>query len=325
MAAIMNSAILNLAILDSAIFVFPLKLTHTCQNWFPSFVQKNLHSHYPPHHLHKKNFTHSFWLNLMMVAIFNSAILNSANLDSDFCHCWNSDTLLSSLRFTQKHSPSTLTLTQTNSFWFKLDSWQLISMMAAILDSPCAFWNSDTLFSSLSFTQKYSPSTLTDDSAILNSTNLDSWISLHALNPTHTCQDWWPPILQKKNVILTLPWPNLGIRLNHSSILTQTHSYLLKIDVPSHLAQKKLHCTSSLPNHFAQDKTSLIHSDSTWWWWPSGILPSWILPSWISASAICGIKTPCFLPSDSLPKILSLHSVSDSKLIHSASNSLIFA
>ena len=37
-------AILNLAILDSAILVFPLKLTHTCQDGFPPFAQKNLHS-----------------------------------------------------------------------------------------------------------------------------------------------------------------------------------------------------------------------------------------------------------------------------------------
>ena len=44
MAAILNSAILNLATLDSAIIVFPLKLTHTCQDWFPPFAQKNLHS-----------------------------------------------------------------------------------------------------------------------------------------------------------------------------------------------------------------------------------------------------------------------------------------
>ena len=34
------AAILNLAILDSAILVFPLKLTHTCQDWFPPFAQK---------------------------------------------------------------------------------------------------------------------------------------------------------------------------------------------------------------------------------------------------------------------------------------------
>ena len=37
--AILNSAILNLAILDSAILVIPLKLTHTCQDWFPTFAQ----------------------------------------------------------------------------------------------------------------------------------------------------------------------------------------------------------------------------------------------------------------------------------------------
>ena len=40
MAAILNSAMLNSAILDSAILVFPLKLTHTCQDWFPPFAQK---------------------------------------------------------------------------------------------------------------------------------------------------------------------------------------------------------------------------------------------------------------------------------------------
>ena len=39
-------------------------------------------------------------------------------------------------------------------------------------------------------------------------------------------------------------------------------------------------------------KTSLIHSDSTWWW-----QPSWILPCWI--------QTPCFLLSDSLKNTLT--------------------
>ena len=34
------AAILNSAILDSAILVLPLKLTHTCQDWFPPFAQK---------------------------------------------------------------------------------------------------------------------------------------------------------------------------------------------------------------------------------------------------------------------------------------------
>ena len=76
----MMAAILNSAILDTAI-------------------------------LHKKKFTCSFWLNLMM-----PAILNSAMLDSDIA-ILDLDTLLSSLRLTQKHSSSTLTLTQTNSIW----------------------------------------------------------------------------------------------------------------------------------------------------------------------------------------------------------------
>ena len=62
----------------------------------------------------KKSFTHSFWLNLMMAAILNSAMLDSDTAILD------SNTLLSSLRFTQKHSHSTLTLTQTNSIWLKL-------------------------------------------------------------------------------------------------------------------------------------------------------------------------------------------------------------
>ena len=67
-----------------------------------------------PSFAHKKNFTHSFWLNVMMAAILNSTMLDSDTAIMD------SDTFLSSLRFTQKHSPSTLTLTQTNLIWLKL-------------------------------------------------------------------------------------------------------------------------------------------------------------------------------------------------------------
>ena len=109
-----------------------------------------------------------------------AAILNSAILDSDTA-ILDSDTLCSSLRLTQKHSPSTLTLPQSHSFWLNL-------MMAAILNSAfmdsailhkknftCSFWlklmmaailnstildlnmgilDSNTLLSSLRFTKK---------------------------------------------------------------------------------------------------------------------------------------------------------------------------
>ena len=95
-----------------------------------------------------------------------AAILNSTMLDSDTAILdW--DTFLSSLRFTHKHSPSTLTLdsnlfnlTQTYSFSVNL-------MMAAILNS-----------------------------AILNLAILDSAILDFPLNLTLTCQDWFPPFAQ---------------------------------------------------------------------------------------------------------------------------------
>ena len=110
---LMMVAFFNLAILDLTILVFPLILTHTCQEWFPPFAQKNLLTFASPPFA-QKNFTHSFWLNLMM-----AAILNPAMLDSDTA-ILASDTLLSFLRFTQKYSHSTLTLNQTNSIWLKL-------------------------------------------------------------------------------------------------------------------------------------------------------------------------------------------------------------
>ena len=86
-------------------------------------ISSQTHSHLPRlvPTICTKHFIHSFWLNMMMAAILNSAMLdsNTAILDSD--------TLLSSLRFTQKHSQihSTLTLTQTNSIWLNLFHFHL--------------------------------------------------------------------------------------------------------------------------------------------------------------------------------------------------------
>ena len=153
MAAILNSAILNSTILYSGI-------------------------------LHNNNLTHSFSFNLMMGAILNSAILDSAilyMLDSDTA-ILDSDTLLSSLRFTQKHSHSTLTLTQTNSIWFKL------------IHFHWTWW--------------WQPSWI-----------LQSWI--------------WPSWIQPSNIFLSnsLTFAKIG---------------------PHHLHKK----------------TSFIHSGSTWWWQP---------------------------------------------------------
>ena len=97
-----------------------------------------LNSAFGFNHFSQKNFTHSFWLNLMMAAILNSSMLESGTAILD------SDTLLSSLRFTQKHSHSTLTMTQTNSIWLKLiyshltwwcqPSWNLPSWIQPFLN-----------------------------------------------------------------------------------------------------------------------------------------------------------------------------------------------
>ena len=297
--------ILNLAILNSATLVFPLKLTHTCQDCIPPFAQKWLHSHFPPHNLHKKNI-HSFiltqlddgshlefyhvgfrhchvgfrhllifsqihsktfslhydsWLKLIQ-SDSNLFILTQLDDGShlEFGHLEFVHLRFSHLNFFLSNS---LTLAKigshhlpkkkafTNSFWPNL-------MMAAILnstmlDSDTAILDSDTSLSSLRFTQKHSHSTLT-----LTQTN-SFW-----LKPIHSHSTYWCSHLE---------FCHLGF--SHLSFSSQTHSHLPRL----------------VPTICTKKKPSLIHSDSTWWW-----QPSWILPCWI--------QTPCFLLSDSLKNTL---------------------
>ena len=207
-----------------------------------------------------------------------AAILNSAMLDSDTA-ILDSDILVSSLRFTQKYSHSTLTLTQTNSIWLKLihsDStwwWQpslilpswiqpfctkkftcsfwLNLMMAAILksamlDSDTAILDSDIFLSFLRFTQKYSHSTLT-----LSQTN-SIWLKLYSIwFPSWWHPSWIHPFCTKRTSLIhsdSTWWWQLSWKL------------------------------TSFIQPFCTKKTSLIHSHSTWWWKPSWTLPSWIHP-----------------------------------------------
>ena len=99
----------------------------------------------------------------------------------------------------------------------------------------------------------------------------------------HSDSTWW---LQLSWYLPSSIQPFCTKKL-HSCILTQ-------LDDGSHL--EFCHLGSAI----LHKKTSLIHSDSTWWW-----QPSWILPSWIQ-TLTSGIETPCYLLSDSLKNTLPL-------------------
>ena len=134
----------------------------------------------------------------MISAIFNSTMLGSDTAILDW------DTLLSSLRFTQKHSPSTLTLTHTNSIW--LTGW----------------WQ-------------------------------PSWILPYWILPS-----WIQPFCTKLWLIL---------------IQSDSKSFILtQLDDGSHLELCYL-----VFSHLHK-KTSLMHSHSNWWLQPSWILLSLIQP-----------------------------------------------
>ena len=170
-------------------------------------------------------------------------------------------------------------------------------MMAAILnstmlDSDTAILNSDTLLSSLRFTQKHSHCQFWH-SAIL----------VFSLKLPHTCQDlvptictkkpwlihshltwWWQPSCILPSWILTLPsWILIPCYILSDSlkstlfplwlwlklIQSDPKSFILtQLDDCSHLE----FCQFAF-SHFSTTKTSLIHSDSTWWWQPYYTLP----------------------------------------------------
>ena len=155
-------------------------------------------------------------------------------------------------------------------------------MMAAILNT--AMLDSDTLLSSLRFTQKHSHCTLT-----LTQPN-SIWL-IHCLQPSWILPSSIQPFWTKKNF---------------------THSFWLLLMMVAILNSTFLELKPCFQTDF-----KLIHSHSTWWCQASWILPSWIqlLPSWI--------QTPCYLLSDSLKNTLTPPWLW-LKLIQSDSNWFIF-
>ena len=199
-------------------------------------------------HFAQKNFTHSFWLNLMMAAILNSSMLDSDTVILD------SDTLLFSLRFTQKHSHSTLNLTPTNSIWLIWD----VSHLEFCHLRLSHFEQKKTSFIHSHSTSWWQPSSI-----------LPSWIQPICKKTLHSF------ILTHLDDGSHLEFCHLGFRhchlgFRHLVIFSQIHS-------------KHSHSTLTL-NQTNSIWLKLIYSHLTWWWQPSWILPSWIWPSWIQPS-----------------------------------------
>ena len=273
MAWISNSAILNLAMLDSA----------------HDSISSQSHSHLPrlvAHHLNKKNFTHSSLTQLDDGSHF------------EFCHVWfrhcnfGFRPLVIFLRFTQKHSHSTLTLTQT---WFnlqlKLFHFHPNLMMVVILDSAIfvfPFKVGLTLAKIGSHHLHKNTSLIHSDSTWWWQPSclppcwiqtLPSWIQ----TPCYLLSDW------HKNTLIPLwLWLKLNLiwlKLIHSHLTWWWQPSLIwpSCILPSYYFLSNSLTLAKIGSHHLHKKTSLIHSDSTWWWQPSWILSCWIkkLPSWI--------------------------------------------
>ena len=202
----------------------------------------------------------------MMAAILNSAMLDSATAILD------SDTLLSCLRFTQKHSPSTLTLTQTNSFCLKLIHFHLIDYGSHLefchhgfrhcnvgIQTPC-FLLSDSLKNTLPPLWLWLKLIQSDSNSFILSSILPWWWESAILNSHHSHSHFPPHHL-------------------HSFILTQIQTSANELDSDtlfSSLRFTQKHSPSTLT--LTQTNSiwlKLIHSHLTWWWQPSWILPSW--------------------------------------------------
>ena len=293
-------AILNLAIMDSATLVFPLKLTHTCQDGFPPFAQKNLHSfiltqlddgsHLEFYHvgfrhllifsqIHSKTLSlHSdSWLKLIQS---DSNLFIFTQLDDgshlEFCHLEFGHLGFSHLSFssqTHSHLPGLVPTICTK----KLHSFILTQLDdGSHLEFFCCWIKKTSLIHSDS-TWWWQPSWI-----------LPCWIQTpcfllsDSLKNTLTPLWLWLKLIQSdsNSFILT--------QLDDGSHLEFGHLGFSHLVFPLKLTHT---CQDWFPP-FAQKKPSLIHSDSTWWW-----QPSWILPCWI--------QTPCFLLSDSLKNTLT--------------------
>ena len=192
----------------------------------------------------------------MMATIFNSSILNSAILDTAILH---------------------KTLTQTSSILLKL------------IHSDSTWWWQPTRILP-SCIQPFAQKKL--HSCILTQIDDCSHLEFCYLGFRH--------FAQKKNFTCSF-WLNLMIAAILKSAILDSAILYKKNFLDSfwlNLMMAAILNFAIMNSAICTKRTSLIHSESTWWWQPFWTLSSWIqtLPSWI--------QTPSYLLSDSLKNTL---------------------
>ena len=295
MAAILNSAMFKSTILDSGILVFPLKITHTCQDWMPPFAQKKLHSfiltqlgdgsHLEFHHLEFGHFgfshlsissqTHSHLPRLVSHHLQKKTSL----IHFDSTWWWQSSWILPS--WIQPFCTKKTSFIHCDSTWWWQPSWFLpswIQTLPSSIQTPC-YLLSDSLKNTLSPLWLWLKLIQSDSNAFIP-TQLDDGSNLeffqfafsHLSFPSQTHS-------HLPRLVTTICTKKL-----HSFILTQlVYSSDLEF---CHLGFRHCHhvfrhlvylLSDSLKNTYST--LTLTQANSIWltWWWQ----PSWILPSWI--------------------------------------------
>ena len=240
--------------------MFPLKLTNTCQDWFPPFEQKKFHSlnltqiddgsHFEICHvgfrhchlrfrhlvilsqihsktpsLHSDSDSNSF--NLTQTHLFSLNVMMAANLNSAILNLAILDSAILGIFFS-----NSLTLAKigshhlhkkTSLIYFDSTWWWQPSWILSCLIQTLPSWIQTPCYLLSRFTQKHSHLILT-----LTQTN-SIWLKL-----IHSHSTWWWPANLK---FCHLEFGHLGF--SHDSISSQSHSHLPRLVAT--ICTKKLH------------------------------------------------------------------------------------
>ena len=235
MATILNSALFDSVMLHKTLTQTSsiwLKLNHSDSTWWSSHLE---FCHHGFSHFAQKNFTHSFWLNLMIAAMLKSAILNAAMYKKNFIHS------------------------------FSLNLMKAPILNSAIMDS--AILHKKKLHSFI-LTQ------LDEGSPSCWIQRLPSWIQTTCYLLSDSLKNTLPPLwiwlklIQSDSNSFNLSW--WWQQLCHlQPILQTTHTWIQRLPSQKKLPSFRLTCYDSwtLPSCIQpfEQKNFTLHSHSNWW------------------------------------------------------------